>query len=100
VGVESRQELWALPAHANDGHTPLCRGLWEAVAATGAKGPGGVVKHLLSLRVPGFQACAQRRPGCLYTAHHPTASTGRETNCNCYVAPPARVLYCLILCAG
>ena len=30
-----------------DGHTPLCRGLWEAVAATGARGPEGVVEHLL-----------------------------------------------------
>ena len=31
-----------------DGHIPLCRGLWEAVAATGARGPGGVAELLPS----------------------------------------------------
>ena len=31
-----------------DGHTPLIRGLWEAIAVTGAKGPGGVAEHLPS----------------------------------------------------
>ena len=31
-----------------NGHTPLCSGLWEAVAATGARGPGGVAKLLPS----------------------------------------------------
>jgi hypothetical protein len=43
VGVESRQNTRSL-GHclSTDGHTPLCRGLWEEVAATGARGPGGI----------------------------------------------------------
>jgi hypothetical protein len=47
---------------------------------TGARGPGGMFEHLLSLvgdklpaTSPGFKACAlDCRPGCLCIAHHPT----------------------------
>ena len=47
---------------------------------TGARGPGGMFEHLLSLvgdklpaTSPGFKACAlDCRPGCLCIAHRPT----------------------------
>jgi hypothetical protein len=47
-------EAWGI-AYVTDGHTPLCGGreLWEAIAATGARGLGGVAEQLPSLRVTG-----------------------------------------------
>ena len=46
-GVQTEcQELGALPT-VTDGHTPRFRGMWEAIAATGARGAGGVAEYLL-----------------------------------------------------
>jgi hypothetical protein len=60
--------------YVTDGYTPLCRGLWEAVAGIGAKDPRGMVKYLLSLagnkslaRSLGFKACT--RPGTRLPVH-------------------------------
>jgi hypothetical protein len=45
-----------------DGHTPLRGwGLWEAVVATVARGPGVVAEHLLSL----IGGSHHQGPGCL-----------------------------------
>lgn len=66
---------------ATDGHTPLCRRvkLWEAIAAKGARVPGGVAKHLPSLKSrshllgdQGSRPVLNQGPGCMCTAHHPT----------------------------
>lgn len=55
--VESRQNTRSLGiTYMTDSHTLLFRGTWEAVAVTGARVPGGVAKHLPSLKR--FQACA------------------------------------------
>ena len=51
------EHTWLLPGNCGGGvqteyqelEAPLCRGLWEAVAATGARGPGEVTENLLSL---------------------------------------------------
>jgi hypothetical protein len=64
VGVESRQNTRSL-GHClmTDGHAPLCGGWgWrKAVAATGARGPGGVVEHLPSHRVTRVQGLCLTR---------------------------------------
>jgi hypothetical protein len=65
-----------------NGYIHLCRGLWEAVAVTGARGPGGMVKHLLSyaggnhhpLGHRGSKPLFDQGSGCLCTAHHLTHS--------------------------
>jgi hypothetical protein len=70
---------WGI-AYVTDGHTPLCRGLWGAVAVTGARGPGGVAELLMSHEgrshhLPGLRGSRlvlYWRPGCLCTVHHPT----------------------------
>ena len=54
-----------------------------AVTSTGARGPGDMIKHLLSHGksppivpppAPGSRPRLNWRPGCLYAAHCPTAS--------------------------
>ena len=48
-------------------------GLWEAVAATGANGPGTMVEHMLSLRVtrvPGLYSTGDQAVCAQPTAPH------------------------------
>jgi hypothetical protein len=75
-------------SYMTDGHTPLCRGvgereegkLWETVATTASKGPGGMAKHLRYLTGGSYlqgHGCSKsvlhhREPVCLCTAHRPT----------------------------
>jgi hypothetical protein len=62
--------------------THLFWGLWEAIAATGARGSGGVAKHLPYLlggshHLPGHwgsRPVLYWGPGYLCMAHHPTTS--------------------------
>jgi hypothetical protein len=74
--------------YLTDGHKPLCRGLWDAVAVTGARGPGGVAEVLLShegrSHHTGREVCA--RPGTRLSVHSaPSLTCGPQVCHNPYI---------------